>query len=209
MKLIRRRGTHGFTLPELMVAMAVMGCLAWVIALIYFSVISVYNKNMWKLRPYDEATKAVERVAKEMRGAMLIDTAGANIMIAVMPEKNANRDNVLIDDGAGQLALSQGDWIAFYLSDSTGAVGATGQCLWMAVKQKGAASFVPRVKIAEDIHPELNPVDPTTGQPRPLFTYWPDVTRLWGVEMWITSTSSVHGQLQPQTAHTECYLRNL
>jgi len=209
MKLRTRRGMRGFTLPELLVAMAVMGVLAWTVSLIYFSVLSVYNKNMWKLRPYDEATKAVERVAKEMRGAMLIDTAGATSMIAVMPEKDASRDNVLIDDGTGQLALSQGDWVAFYLSNSTGSIGATGHCLWMAVKPKGGAAFVPKVKIAEDVHPELNPTDPATGLPRPMFTYWPDVTRLWGVEMWITSTSIVHGQLQPQTAHTECYLRNL
>ena len=203
----RRDG--GFTLPELLVAMAVMGCLAWTVSLIYFSVLGVYNKNIWRLRPYDEATKAVERVAKEVREAMLIDSAGTSGLTVIMPEKDANRENVLVDDGQGHLVLSQGDWVAFYLSDNTGAMGATGHCLWKAVKPKGAASFVPRVKIAEDIHPELNPVDPTTGLTRPMFTYWPDVTRLWGVEMWITSTSTVHGQLQPQTAHTESFLRNL
>jgi prepilin-type N-terminal cleavage/methylation domain-containing protein len=199
----------GFTLPELLVAMAVMGCLAWTVSLIYFSVLGVYNQNMWRLRPYDEATKAVERVAKEIRGAMLIDTAGTSSLIVIMPQRDANRDNVLVNDGSGHLVLSQGDWVAYYLSDNTGVMGATGHCLWKAVKPNGGTTFVPQVKIAEDIHPELNPVDPATAQPRPMFTYWPDVTRLWGVEMWITSTSQVHGQLQPQTAHTECFLRNL
>ena len=48
-----------------------------------------------------------------------------------------------------------------------------------------------------------------TGYPRPMFTYWPDVNHLWGVEMWITSTSTVRGQPQAQTAHSECFLRNL
>ncbi|UCH33462.1 MAG: prepilin-type N-terminal cleavage/methylation domain-containing protein [Armatimonadota bacterium] len=199
---------RGFTLPELLVAMSVMGALAWTISLIYFSVLGVYNKNMWRLRPYDEATKAVERISSEVREAMVLDTALADAMIFIVPEKDANNDNVLVDTGDG-LSLSQGDWVAFYLSDETGAIYGTGHCLWKAVKPKDSYTWVPRIKIAEDIHPELNPIDPDTGQPRPMFKYWPDATRLWGVEMWITSTSVVRGQLQPQTAHTESYLRNL
>jgi hypothetical protein len=33
--------------------------------------------------------------------------------------------------------------------------------------------------------------------------------RLYGVEMWVTSVSELKGELKPQTAHIECYLRNL
>jgi len=205
------RGKRGFTLPELLVAMSVMAGLAWAVSLIYFSVLGTYNANMWRLRPYDEATKAVERVAMEVRGAMLVDseTITPTSFSVVLPEKDASRDNVLTSDGHGGLALSQGDWLKFYLSDATGSLGATGHCLWMAVQARGTTGFVPKVKIAEDIHPELNPADPATGYPRPMFTYWPDVYHLWGVEMWITSTSTVHGQPQAQTAHSECFLRNL
>ena len=208
MKRILRRGTGGFTLPELLVAMSVMGAMARTVSLIYFSVLGTYNKNMWRLRPYDEATKSVERVASEVREAMVIDTFGSQALIVIMPEKDAGRDNVLADTGSG-LALSQGDWLAFYLSDETGAIDAQGHCLWKAVKPKGAMIFQPRIMIADDIHPELNPVDPSTGQPRAMFKYWPDEVRLYGVEMWITSTSTVKGELKSQTAHTECYLRNL
>jgi prepilin-type N-terminal cleavage/methylation domain-containing protein len=211
MKRWRERSKHGFTLPELLVAMSVMAGLAWAVSLVYFSVLGVYNANMWRLRPYDEATKAVERIAKEVRGAMLVDsgTITATSFSVVLPEKDASRDNVLVDAGGGQLALSQGDWVRFYLSDDSGALDAAGTCLWMAVRAKGTSDFVPKVKIAEDIHPELNPADPATGYPRPMFTYWPDVNHLWGVEMWITSTSTVRGQPQAQTAHSECFLRNL
>jgi prepilin-type N-terminal cleavage/methylation domain-containing protein len=198
----------GFTLPELLVAMSVMGILAWTVSIIYFSVLGVYNKNLWRLRPYDEATKAVERVAKEIREAMVIDTYGSQALIVIMPQKDASRDNVLVDSGSG-LALSHGDWVTFYLSDQTGALDASGHYLWKAVKARGTTTWVPRVMIADSIHPELNPTDPATGLARPMFKYWPDEVRLYGVEMWITSTSTVHGQLQPQTAHTECYLRNL
>ena len=69
--------------------------------------------------------------------------------------------------------------------------------------------FVPKVKIADSIHPELNPVDASTGLPHPIFTYWPDSTRLWGIEMWMTSTATVHNVTKTQTAHGESYLRNL
>jgi prepilin-type N-terminal cleavage/methylation domain-containing protein len=201
--------TRGFTLPELLVAMSVMGVLAWTVSMIYFSVLSVYNQNMWKLRPYDEATKAVERMSSEARQAMVIETYGTDCMVVIMPEKDENRDNVLVSDGQGGLALAQGDWVAFYLSDETGTYGAAGNYLWKAVKPKASTSFTRRIKIAEDVHPELNPIDPITGEVRPMFKYWPDTSHLYGVEMWVTSTSLVRGQLQTQTAHTECYLRNL
>jgi hypothetical protein len=65
------------------------------------------------------------------------------------------------------------------------------------------------VKIADSIHEELNPTDPATGLPRTMFKYWPDLTRLWGIEMWMTSTATVHGRAKTQTAHSESYLRNL
>jgi hypothetical protein len=69
--------------------------------------------------------------------------------------------------------------------------------------------FTPKKKLADNVHPELNPTDPNTGQPKPMFTYYPDETRLYGVEMLITATSRVYGHEQTQTADTEVYLRNL
>lgn len=207
-RLNQRDRKRGFTLPELLVAMAVMGALAWTISMIYFSVLSIYNRNMWKLRPYDEATKAVERITDEAREAMIIQTDTPGELRMVLPEKDANRDNVLVSTSLG-LALSQGDVVVIYMSDQTGAYGAAGHCLWKGVQPKGTIELVPKVMIADDIHPELNPVNPATGQPRPLFKYWPDTRHLWGVEMWITSTALVRGHVQTQTAHGESYLRNL
>jgi hypothetical protein len=42
-----------------------------------------------------------------------------------------------------------------------------------------------------------------------MFKYWPDDNHLWGVEVWMTSTSTVYGELRTQTAHSQIYLRNL
>jgi len=206
-RLNQRDRKRGFTLPELLVAMAVMGALAWTISMIYFSVLSIYNRNMWRLRPYDEATKAIERITDEAREAMIIQTDTPGELRLVLPEKDANRDNVLISTSLG-LALSQGDVVVIYLSDRTGAYGAAGNCLWKGVQRKGTIELVPKAMIADDIHPELNPLDPATGQPRPLFKYWPDPYHR-GVEMWMTSTAAVRGQMRTQTAHGESYLRNL
>ncbi len=200
----RRRG---FTLPELMVAAGVMGILAYGTSMIYFSVLKIYNQQIWRLPPYDAATAAVKRVADEMRDAMLIEEHGENYIIFVTPLKDTNRENVLTL-GADGYHLTQGDAVMFYLSDATGAVGVEGNCLWKAVKSPGDESFAPRIKIADNIHPELNPADPATEQPRAMFKYWPDDVRLWGVEVWMTSTAAVHGQTKTQTAHSESYLRN-
>ena len=201
----RRRGV---TLVELMIAGGVMAILAYGVSTIYFSTLHIYNQYIWHLPPYDAATAAVQRLSRELREGMLIESHGTAFMSIIMPQKGANGDNVLTL-GADGYYLTQGDRVAFYLSNNTGALEAQGNCLWKAVEPRGTVGLVPRAKIADNIHPELNPTDPDTGQPRPVFKYWPDDIRLWGVEMWVTSTATVHGQARTQTAHSECYLRNL
>jgi len=198
----------GMTLIELLVAMTILAALMFGVSMIYFSCLKVYLRTAWKLPPYDEATMAVQEMTRQMRDAMLIDSFGADWLVVVIPRKDANHDNVLIDAG-GSLSLTPGNQLAFYLSDDTGSLTASGNNLWLAVKAEGAESFTPKKKLAENIHPELNPTNPTTGQPYTMFRYWPDETRLWGVEMWITSTAQVYGQTRTQFAHSEVYLRNL
>ena len=202
------RRSRGFTLAELLIAVGIMGILAYGSSMIYFSVLNIYNEHIWRLPPYDEATAAAERLSEELQGAMLIHSYGVEAIIVIMPQKDANGDNVLTL-GENGYYLTQGDYLAFYLSDETGAVGTQGNCLWKAIQRPGETSFTPRIKIASNIHPELNPTDPDTGLPRPMFKYWPDEVRLWGVELWVTSTGTVHDQPRTQTAHCEAYLRNL
>lgn len=207
LRLMRTRGRRGFTLTELLVAMGVMGILAYGTSMIYFSVLNIYNRQIWRFPPYDAATAAVQRVSDELREAMLIEEHGPDYIVFLLPLKDANRENVLTlgEDG---YYLTPGDRVMFYLSDETGSLEAEGNCLWKAVKHPGEYYFTPRIKIADNIHPELNPTDPDTGQPRVMFKYWPDDVRLWGVEIWMTSTAQVHGQARTQTAHSEAYLRN-
>ena len=208
---LRRTSPHrtsGVTLAELLIAVGLMGILAYGCSMIYFSVLNIYNDQIWRLPPYDEATAAVDRLTKELQEAMLIYAHGTSSIIVVMPQKDSNGDNVLTLGTEGY-ALTQGDLVTFYVSDDTGAIGATGNCLWKAIQRQGETTFTPRIMIANNIHPELNPTDPDTGLPRPIFRYWPDDVRLWGVELWATSTSTVHGQAKTQTAHSEVYLRNL
>jgi prepilin-type N-terminal cleavage/methylation domain-containing protein len=202
----RRR--RGVTLAELLIAVGIMGILAYGSSMIYFSVLSIYNDHIWRLPPYDESTAAVERLSKELQGAMLIHDHGAQALVVLMPLKDSSGDNVLTlgEDG---YYLTQGDYVAFYLSDETGAIGAEGNCLWKAIQGPGETVFTPHIQLASNIHPELNPIDPDTGTPRPLFKYWPDDIRLWGVELWVTSVATVHQQVMTQTAHSEVYLRNL
>jgi prepilin-type N-terminal cleavage/methylation domain-containing protein len=201
----RRRG---FTLPEVLVAGTLMAMIAYASSTIYFSALNIYAETIWRLPPYDAATSAVERVQDELRETMLIESHADDYIVAVVPEKDANGDYAFIE-GEGGYSLSLGDRVAFYLSDESGALGVSGTYLWMGVQPQGAESFTRMICLADNIHPELNPDDPDTGEPRPMFRYWPDEIRLEGVEIWITSTSTVHGQPQTQTAHGEVYLRNL
>jgi len=210
LRSLRRRpsGDAGFTLAEVLVAAGLMGMLAYATSTIYFSVLRIHEDSVWRLVPYDEATAAVQRVSDDLREAMLIEYCGPDYIVAVVPQKDANGDYLLTlgDDG---YTLTQGDRIVFFLSDETGALGADGNCLWRGIRPQGQADFTRSIKIADDIHPEFNPPDPDTGQPRSMFIYWPDDTRLWGVEIWMTSTTVVRGETKTQTGHSEVYLRNL
>jgi prepilin-type N-terminal cleavage/methylation domain-containing protein len=198
----------GMTLIELLVAMVGAAVIAYTISMVFFSTLGIYNRYIWRLPPHDAATAAVSRLSKELRAAMLIHDHADSALVAVDPLKDANRDNVLTA-GPNGFHLEQGEMVAFYLSDDTGALDAAGHDLWEAVKAVGATEFVPKVMIAQNVHPEMNPVDPDTGLVRPMFKYWPDEVRLWGVEIWVTSAGTVHGATQPRTAHCEVYLRNL
>jgi prepilin-type N-terminal cleavage/methylation domain-containing protein len=207
---LARNKSRGFTIIELIVSMSILAILLFGLSMIYFSSYRVYLRTAWKLPPFDAATLATESMTRELRGAMLIDSFGSNWLVAVMPRKDNNRDNIIYaDPNGGSLSLVIGDEIRFYMSNSTGSLDADGNCLWMAVKPYGQSMFTPKKKLADNIHPELNPTDPNTGQPKPMFTYYPDETRLYGVEMLITATSRVYGHEQTQSADTEVYLRNL
>lgn len=205
---LRRRRNRGVTLIELLVVMIAAAFISYTIGLIYYSTLHVYNRYIWKLPPYDSATAAVQRINKDLRGAMLINGSDSEVLVAVMPKKDANFDNTLTHDSKG-VHLVQGDMVAFYLSDTSGSMDADGNCLWEAIKPLGTSTFVPKVLIADDIRPDLNPTDSSTGLTRPMFKYWPDDVRLWGVEVWVTSIQTVHGVAKSQTAHSEVYLRNL
>jgi prepilin-type N-terminal cleavage/methylation domain-containing protein len=201
-------GQRGLTLIEVLVAMGLMGIMAYACAAIYFSQMRTYNEYALKLPPYDEATRSVDRVTNELRGAMVIESATATSMIVLMPLRDANGENVLVDGDTG-FNLVAGDRVAFYLSDASGSMDATGNCLWKAIQHPDELVFTPRIMIGENIHPELNPVDASTGQPHVMFKYWPDEVRLYGVELWMTSTATSGHQTETQTAHSETYLRNL
>lgn len=198
----------GITLLELMVAMGLMAIIAYASSMIYFSALRVHNDHIWRLKPYDEATAAVKRVSDELRDAMLIVAHSDEAIVVTVPAKDTNGDCVLTlgEDG---YVLTEGESIAFYLSDETGALDAQGNSLWKAVRGEGESSFSPRIKVADDIYPELNPTDPDTGEPEPMFRCWPDDDQLWGVEVYMTSISVVRGEQRAQTAHSEVYLRNL
>lgn len=205
-KRIKER--RGMTLIELLVAMSILGILLFGLSMIYFSCIKTYLKSAWKLPPYDEATLATQDMSRRLREAMLVEDFGSNYLIAVLPAKDANRDNVLAFSNTSA-SLVVGKKIYFYMADVSGALGTEGHCLWLAEAPAGTSDFVPKKLIGENIHPELNPTDPATGLPKPMFRYYPSETRLYGVEMLVTSTSDVHGELKTQTADAEVYMRNL
>ena len=198
----------GFSLVETLFATAIVIGLLIVVSIIYFACLRTYLRNYWQLPPYDTATRSVDELTNTMRKAMLVEQSSANTIVVVLPKTNSQGENILELDGE-DMHLVMGDQVMFYLSNESGTIGTSGHCLWKAVKPLGMTSFTPRRQIAEDIYPEHNPTDPSTCQPKSMFKYWPDDTRLWGIEITITAIASQQGQHSYQTAVGEIYLRNL
>jgi hypothetical protein len=194
-------------LAELMVVMVAFVVITAAIFGLYLQCLRIWYRSDAEATAEQRAAWAVDQMSWDLRSALRVDEALPTRLTFTMPLQDANHDNVItiVDDVP---RLSNGDMIMFYLSDESGSLTTEGNCLWKAVKPVGADSFQPRKKIAEDIYPELNPTDPGTGEPLPMFVYWPDALHTKGVQMAVTAQVKGGPHTYQRTEIAEAYLRN-
>jgi type II secretory pathway pseudopilin PulG len=202
-----RRSRSGTTLVELVVVMATFTLVMGAAFGLYLQALRTWYRANAEATAERQAAWAVEQMSWDLRRALRVDDALATQITFTMPLQDSSHRNVItVEDGVPR--LSNGDQIMFYLSDDTGYIYGEGDCLWKAVKPVGAAQFAPKKKIAEGICPGCNPVDPDTGQPAPMFLYWPDVFHTRGVQMTVTVVEKGGPRIYQRTESAEAYLRN-
>lgn len=122
---ILRKIRRGMTLPEVLISAFIM--LGIVLVLTQFARINniLWQKGVAESTAVSDSQQAIQRLAPYIRKARRVVDAGTNTITLQLPEYEADGDLVI--------PLADGDEVKFYLSDSTGSEGSTGNILWMSV----------------------------------------------------------------------------
>jgi type II secretory pathway pseudopilin PulG len=116
------RSNLGFSLIEAMIVIFIIGLIGTAVGTLYYSSLQVWRRCSAQSQADPPAHLAVDRVAKELRNAYLVDSMGSDNITFTLPATDAN--------GVNTLPLTPGKRISYYISDDTGAIGPTGTVLW-------------------------------------------------------------------------------
>lgn len=135
MKLSYRANKRsGFTLVEVMVAgtasALVLGCLCS----IYFAIARSWERQQGQASALMATSQACSRIAdylSQATGVVVVDrfTTGDAIAV-VLPADSISGGFYVPTWSGGTLQYRSGQWIAFYLSDSSGSIYRSGDILW-------------------------------------------------------------------------------
>ncbi len=129
------RTQHGFTLIELLVVSAVLALVLTSLCGIYLSVAGEWERQDGRGTALSATSMACSRLTEMMSqatGAVVLQRFDPGDAIAVsMPANSANGIYVPTWNN-GKVQYQSGNWVVFYLSDSTGNYNRTGDILWSA-----------------------------------------------------------------------------
>ena len=113
---------RGVTLIELLMGMVIAAIIGAVISSIFFASLTVWRRCSAQGQADPPATMSINRIARELRNAYLVDSMGADTITFTLPLTDA--------DGVNLLPLQPKTRITYYLSDETGSQDVTGTMLW-------------------------------------------------------------------------------
>jgi hypothetical protein len=135
MRLLSRKKANkgGLTLVELLVAASVSSLLLGSVCGIYFTIASDWQRQQGQQDAMDATSSACTRlsdyVSKCTTGYILTRFTTADTLAIALPADQAHGEFVPVWDG-GEFKTRTGNWIVFYLSDSTGSYYRNGDILW-------------------------------------------------------------------------------
>lgn len=146
--LLANNKRHGFTLIELLVVSAVLSLVLTSLCGIYLSVAGEWERQDGQgtaLSATSTACARLSEILSQATGAVVLQRFAPGDAIAVnLPANRANGIYVPVWN-SGKVQYQSGNWVVFYLSDSTGNYNRSGDILWSAAMNWGTypAGIVP------------------------------------------------------------------
>lgn len=212
---IRRRGeaSRGFTLLEAVVAAGILAVLLGAVIAIYFSCGHSWRRGITESRAQTAAWWVIRRMAPEVRAAMSLTPfpapyADCGITLQ-LPARGFDSGaqtyfNQVAIGGDGRPYLASGNTVNYFRGDEAGAPALSGSRLWRVVNGPDGTEVQREVVVSGLLD---NPAD-GSGQPKPMFIYWPDIFRLKSVETTVTVEARESGRRAVATIVGETALRN-
>jgi hypothetical protein len=113
--------------------------------------------------------------------------------------------NQVAVDAEGVPYLVEGDYAVYYRGDAEGNIAVDGDRIWRRLVSGTDGTVIKEQVIADNIID--NPND-DTGNPKPMFIYWPDIYRLRSVEVTVTVQERQGNRTATKTMNGELTLRN-
>jgi len=207
-----RRRRRGFTLPEVLTVCVIFGIIVMSVSAIYMAALRAYRRGEPANSAERKASWAVSRMLPDFQHAIqVIPASHPNERTAVAtraPDRVWNAvdgvhyNNVALT-GEGDLYLVAGDLVYYYRGDDAGVMSPTGSKLWRTVVHSDGSlgkSYVVADNLVDN--PDQG------GGPKPMFIYWPDVTRLRSVEITVTVQERAGAEVANSTMVSEVCFRN-
>jgi len=204
-------GRGGFTLAEALTVVIVFGLIVVSVSTIYMAALRAYRRGEPANSAERKAAWAVSRMVPDFQQAISIrreDAPNDGTAVRVqVPDKvwdaaGGTHYNHIAVSGTN-LSLVPGDWVCFYRGNDAAAMDPAGSKLWRSVLHADGNQGK-RYVVAD--HLVDNP--PHDGAPKPMFIYYPKVTRLRSVEMTITVREKSGAEVATSTMVSEVCFRN-
>ena len=204
----------GYSLAEVMVAIVILGILLVGVSSMYWASYRLWRRGEPANSAERAAALAIQRMMPDLRSAIAAtqldppnDATGIRMQLPARTWDATQNTywNTLATDGQGKPYLVAGNYVLYYRGTASGAASPTGSILWRVLY--GPTGYLLRQsQIVQNITD--NPPEPDQTQPKPIFKYWPDVTRLRSVEITVSVRQGTGGDTATVTMLSELTLRN-
>ena len=187
-----RRDRCGITLAELMMSVVIMSIVLGVISVFYYGCLEAWRRGAVENAAEQKVAWAYRRLTPDVRLAMQVtpDAApytGYGILLRLPAQTYQSSDQTYFNQVAvnamGNLYLVGGDYVHYYRGNDAAQPDVSGAKLWRALTHADGSAG-PTKLVIDNL--QDNPVNPSTGYPRPLFIYYPDIFSLKSIEVNIT-----------------------